>query len=161
MDSRNIFGQVNPNFIDLICFIDFLFKIFHQQNQEKSSFQFKKKCSLKHFKSFYQAQPKPQFNKVGLSQPYFQEDHRLATWPPVRLEQQRPKAASEPSLTIQVQFRFEDNLNGIQPQLKTTSMEDEHNGRRPHWKTTLMEDSLNRKRPQWKTTSIKDDLNQG
>ena len=41
-----------------------------------------------------------------------------------------------------------DDLNGRQPQWKTTSMKDDLNGRRPQWRT-----------PQWKTTSIEDNLN--
>ena len=38
---------------------------------------------------------------------------------------------------------MEDNLNGRQPQWKTTSMEDNFIGRQPQWKTTSMEDNLN------------------
>ena len=38
---------------------------------------------------------------------------------------------------------MEDNLNGRQPQWKTTSMEDNLNGRQPQWKMTSMEDNLN------------------
>ena len=73
---------------------------------------------------YCQAQPKPQLNKVGLSQPYFHK-----TGPPGHPEQQRFKAASEPSLIIQVQFTLEDNLNGRRSQWKTSSMEDDLNGR--------------------------------
>ena len=47
---------------------------------------------------------------------------------------------------------MEDNLNGRQPQWKTTSMEDNLNKRRPEWKTKSMEDELNGRQPQWKTT---------
>ena len=35
---------------------------------------------------------------------------------------------------------MEDNLNGRQPQWKTTSMEDDLNGRLPQWMTTSMEE---------------------
>ena len=42
---------------------------------------------------------------------------------------------------------MEENLNGRQPQWKTTSMEDDLennlNGRRPKWRTTLIEDDIN------------------
>ena len=44
---------------------------------------------------------------------------------------------------------MEDDLSGIRPQWKTTSVEDDLNGRRPQWKTTLMEDDLNERRPQY------------
>ena len=66
---------------------------------------------------------------------------------------------------------MEDNLNGRQPQWKTTLMEDgepqwkmttiedDHNGRQPQWKTTSMEDNLNGRQPIWKTTSMEDDIN--
>ena len=40
---------------------------------------------------------------------------------------------------------MEDDLNGIQPQWKTTSMEDDLNGRVSQWRTTSMEDNLNRR----------------
>ena len=43
---------------------------------------------------------------------------------------------------------MEDDLNGRQPQWKTTSIEDDHNGRQPQWKTTSMEDDLNGRRLQ-------------
>ena len=45
---------------------------------------------------------------------------------------------------------MEDDLNGRQPQWKTTSMEDDLNGRQPQWKTTSMEDDLNGRRHQVK-----------
>ena len=38
---------------------------------------------------------------------------------------------------------MEEDLNGGQPQWKTTSMEDNVNGRQPQWKTISMEDDLN------------------
>ena len=50
---------------------------------------------------------------------------------------------------------MEDNLNGRQPQCKTTSIEDDLNGRRLEWKTNSMVDNLNGRHPQWKTTSRK------
>ena len=74
-----------------------------------------------------QAQPKPQVNKIGLSQPYFLITGPPPAQPPARPEQQRSKAASKPSLIIQDQFTQKDYLNG----------------RRPHWKTTLIEDDIN------------------
>ena len=36
-------------------------------------------------------------------------------------------------------------------------MEDELNGRQPQWKTTSIEDDLNERRPQLKMTSMEDD----
>ena len=33
-------------------------------------------------------------------------------------------------------------------------MEDDLNGRQPQWKTTSIEDNLNERQPQWKTTSM-------
>ena len=53
---------------------------------------------------------------------------------------------------------MDDDLNGRQPQWKTTSIEDELkrrsplleedlNGRRPHWKKSLMEDKLDGRQP--------------
>ena len=36
--DKMIFSQDNTNFIDLMCFIDFLSEICHQHNQEKSCF---------------------------------------------------------------------------------------------------------------------------
>ena len=103
---------------------------------------------------YCQAQPKPQLNKVGLSQPYFHITGQPAGHPPARPEQQRSNAASEPSLIIQVQFTLEDNLNERRSQWKTSSMEDDLNGRSPQQQTTSMEDNLNRRRPPWKTTSL-------
>ena len=55
---------------------------------------------------------------------------------------------------------MEDDLNGRQPQWKTTTMEDDHNERRPQMKTTSIEDELNGRRSQWKTTSRKPYLKQ-
>ena len=69
------------------------------------------------------------------------------------------------------QISTEEDLNGKQPQWKTTSMEDggpqlngtlmedDHNGRRPQWKTTSMEVNLYGRQTQWKTTLMKDNLN--
>ena len=72
---------------------------------------------------------------------------------------------------------MEDNLDGRQPRLKTTSMEDNLNWdnlnlswsqynnstsieddlewRQPLWKTTAMEDVFNGRQPQWKMTLMK------
>ena len=50
---------------------------------------------------------------------------------------------------------MEDDLNGRQPQWKTTSIEDNLNERRPEWKTKSMEDDLNGRQTQWRTTSRK------
>ena len=44
---------------------------------------------------------------------------------------------------------MEDDLSGILPRWKITSVEDNLNGRCPQWKTTLMEDDLNERRPQY------------
>ena len=38
-------------------------------------------------------------------------------------------------------------------------MEADLNGRQPQWKTTSMEDDLNVRQPQWKTISMEYDLN--
>ena len=60
---------------------------------------------------------------------------------------------------------MEDDLNGIQPQWKTNSMDDNLNERRPQWKTTSIEYNRNEIRPQWKmtllmrTTSMEDEPN--
>jgi len=37
---------------------------------------------------------------------------------------------------------MEDNLNGRQPQWKTTSMKDDLNGRQTQWNRTSMEDDI-------------------
>ena len=37
---------------------------------------------------------------------------------------------------------MEDNINGRQPQWKTTSMEADLNGMKPQWRTTSMEEDL-------------------
>ena len=50
---------------------------------------------------------------------------------------------------------MEDDLNGREPQWKTTSIEDDQTGRQPQWKTTSMEDGLNGRR----RTLIEQDLN--
>ena len=57
-----------------------------------------------------------------------------------------------------VRNAFPQNLNGRQPQWKTTSMEDNLNGRELQWKMISMEDGLNGRQPQPKTTSMEDDL---
>ena len=54
---------------------------------------------------------------------------------------------------------MEGNLNGRQPQWKTTSIEDDLNRRQTQWKTTSMEDNLNGRQPQWRTISMEDNLN--
>ena len=41
--EKLIFGPDNKNVIDLICFIDFLSKIFHHKNRKNLVFKFKKK----------------------------------------------------------------------------------------------------------------------
>ena len=57
------------------------------------------------------------------------------------------------------QTSMEDDLNGAQPQWKTTSIEADLNRRWPPYKITLMEDNLNGRWPQWKANLMKDDLN--
>ena len=49
--------------------------------------------------------------------------------------------------SVQNHPKWQDDLNGRQPQWKMTSMEDDLNGRRLEWKTTSMEDDLNGRRP--------------
>ena len=50
--EKMTFGQDNTNFIDLMCFIDFLSKIFHQKIRKNLVFKFKKKVLFETFQFF-------------------------------------------------------------------------------------------------------------
>ena len=49
---------------------------------------------------------------------------------------------------------MQDDLNGRQPQWKTTSMEDKLNGKKPQWTMTSLEDEMNGRQPQKKMTIL-------
>ena len=89
-------------------------------------------------------------------------------WMNVTLLQLHVHKAENNNFQAQPSFSFtsmKDDLDGRQPQGKTTSREDSLNGRdnlngrQTQGKITSMEDNLNGIQPQRKTTSIKDDLN--